>query len=258
MRKKPSPNRTEALTKILAYSIGGILLVLSTVLNTVACQPSPNIPPRNSPQPESKMLDNSWLNSIPCHPPCWEGITPGQTSVSEALQILRENPKFESIKTGIDPGAKGRGYIIWKWKENENEGEISFDPKLQDPTISLIRPGSSPINLGEVIAGFGEPTHAIGRAIRGPHLGEVIYNDLSIVYAKDGILLADESLPTGPHPNWSSATKFSVYFFNPTPDGIATATMAIGETPERLVPWEGMRDFEFYCRDGLLCKGEIP
>src|SRR5690349_8873700 len=43
-----------------------------------------------------------WLAGIPCAPPCWEGITPGQTTLPEALRILKANPAIDPTSVLTD------------------------------------------------------------------------------------------------------------------------------------------------------------
>jgi hypothetical protein len=33
-----------------------------------------------------------WLTGNPCAVPCWEGVTPGHTTVADAIKILNQNP----------------------------------------------------------------------------------------------------------------------------------------------------------------------
>src|SRR5688572_2209141 len=40
---------------------------------------------------ESIDLLTHWIDGIPCEPPCWQGITPGQTTAFQAVEILRSN-----------------------------------------------------------------------------------------------------------------------------------------------------------------------
>ncbi|HSQ18189.1 MAG TPA: hypothetical protein VLM83_10855, partial [Anaerolineales bacterium] len=44
-----------------------------------------------------EQLRNRWISGTPCAPPCWEGITPGQTSADEAIEILISNPMITNV-----------------------------------------------------------------------------------------------------------------------------------------------------------------
>lgn len=50
----------------------------------VAPSPYPTWP---TPTPEPTMLDNT-LYGVPCRPPCWNGLTPGQSTREEVVQVL--------------------------------------------------------------------------------------------------------------------------------------------------------------------------
>jgi hypothetical protein len=61
------------------------------------------------------VTDRSLFTGLPCAPPCWQGIVPGETTAEEAMQILRASPyvKQDNIeKTGTYALGALRAY--WK------------------------------------------------------------------------------------------------------------------------------------------------
>jgi hypothetical protein len=80
-----------------------------------------------------------WLQGIPCTPPCWEGVTPGQTTVRDAIRIWNDNP-------GIQPGSvvteeyryvPDAGTIKWKWRDGSPGGAASYQ-RSTPPIVDLI------------------------------------------------------------------------------------------------------------------------
>lgn len=127
------------------------LLVLVFLLS--ACVPIPNL--RN----EKFLKDDSLISGEPCDAPCWRGITPGETTWSEALVIIEDapdldNPESQTAQDGPQKGAQ--------WKPVD--GEACCQMFSEDgETVSLILLQLAPDKtLGQVIEARGEPTYAIG------------------------------------------------------------------------------------------------
>jgi DNA-binding beta-propeller fold protein YncE len=64
----------------------------------------------------------AWLNGKPCRVPCWEGITPGKTTVGEALVLLKQNPL-------IDPSS------VAVLSARDVQGTDGFDPKYYPDVV---------------------------------------------------------------------------------------------------------------------------
>ncbi len=66
------------------------------------------------------------LSDNPCSIPCWQGITPGETSSREAKAIIQNSPyiREETIEFGYNMDFGG---CTWNWKGHG---------KFQEPTIS--------------------------------------------------------------------------------------------------------------------------
>lgn len=87
---------------LVVISSGACVSMTKAPLSTLPVASSPVETARPSPSPtEMSSLTESalpedwsyrWLKGIPCRPPCWEGITPGQTTAREAEEILRQSP----------------------------------------------------------------------------------------------------------------------------------------------------------------------
>jgi len=58
---------------------------------------------------ETKLQDTSLLSGEPCEAPCWNGITPGETSYTDAWLLLESDERFygseEPKPDGEHPGS---------------------------------------------------------------------------------------------------------------------------------------------------------
>jgi hypothetical protein len=100
------------------------------------------VSPTNTPQPTPPVVAHNPLDTEPCMAPCWQNITPGETTLDQASQILGD---LEDV--GGCPAING--YIKCDWVVI-HAGD--------DGIVELIRMGpSETVTLGEVIALYGEP-----------------------------------------------------------------------------------------------------
>jgi len=124
----------------------GLLMILG-----VACQ-STNTPIASVTPESSINWWTSWLAQPVCKPPCWANITPGETSLKDALSILEKIPE-------ITITFKSQDGIDWQFKQPEDgAGTLS----AKNGVISFIRVGVSPekqLNLKEVVTTYGYPDY---------------------------------------------------------------------------------------------------
>jgi hypothetical protein len=98
--------------------------------------------------PEEEIL----FTQNPCSPPCWYGITPGETTRKEAFDILHELPFVDTID--IDTA----GNIGWQQigaSSDEGIGGIMFSGELVE-SINLRR-FITPLTVQQVIEFAGPP-----------------------------------------------------------------------------------------------------
>src|SRR5687767_12096092 len=90
-----------------------IALSLSTLMLT-ACgassdvSPTWPVSPTNTPLPSPSILAHNPLDTEPCKAPCWQNITPGETTLDQAAQILDD-------LGDLDGCAPYNGYISCDW-----------------------------------------------------------------------------------------------------------------------------------------------
>ena len=193
-----------------------------------------------------------WLKGIPCQPPCWEGITLGQTTGEEARERLKQNPLIASVETGTYDKYEG---LSWVWKDGTSGGYGYYSSQNANRYVYHIRPYYHTVfHLRDIIQSLGEPTHVIATGIRSPYEGNRVYYVTWIVYLSKGFVLYADG-------KYLDEDKLfgNLEFFTPTVDGLRLVMVGAGRHPEWLVPWQGFKDFDFYCRDatgGRECRGE--
>lgn len=196
----------------------------------------------------------NWLNGIPCRPPCWEGIVPGQTTISQTVAIVNQLPfvtdlEIHDATTTSSFAGMDRGVLSFNGSRDQIWGSVSY---YLSSTVYLIEVHYPSLLLAfqDVIDAYGEPSHVLAGADPDGGNDDTVYN-LEIVYIPQGFALvwigAGTSKPYF-RPNWRN---FYLYFFEPTLEGYALA-YGNPRVTEGLVPWRGMLSFDDYCQ-GTRC-----
>lgn len=210
-----------------------------------------NVP---SPTPMSILVSaEKWLRKTPCAPPCWEGITPGETSGAEARNILSQLPYVTAIEVyeGADSGYyQDKGEISWEGISGSG-GRIKY---YLPSTVYLITVDyNHRINLQDVTNAYGNPSHIRAAALPGIDDEAVTLYFLDVVYLSQGFALnwkgdgGTQKLTL--KPNWSN---FYLSFFEPIEAGFALA-WGNPSIIESLTQWRGLLSFDDYCK-GERCK----
>jgi hypothetical protein len=127
-----------------------LLLIVFALLAVAACQPPPLL---RDPQ---MLNDNSLVTGQPCSAPCWQGITPGETTWNDALTIVEDNPMFvdASVQEPADSTARAVEFNAAGGKRCC--GVYSDDGRTVTSVFTLLSPI---MKLGAVIEKYGEPTY---------------------------------------------------------------------------------------------------
>jgi hypothetical protein len=193
-------------------------------------------------------LRQRWLNEIPCAPPCWEGVTPGVTTATEAEGILRVNTMFTRLDTLVSPlPGVNTGFINFRFIVVDDTGttiewggDMLFDSKSESQYIYIIRNCFPPTRLSELIAAFGEPSHvnALYDDQRTPNTWQ-----LYVIWMSLGLQM--RAAGETPYPVINENLEFfSAEYFQPGLEGYARG-MGINWVGS-LVEWKGYADFELY------------
>ncbi len=250
--------------KRLLYLHGCVIVLALTALGLGACVSPPGVPgtttsvkptssPTRHPLPTkpSPLADwpYRWLKGVPCRPPCWEGVTPGHTAATEAVETLRQSPVIATAEITSSPLVTEMGVVIWSWvgKEGREGGQAIFHAQEPSSPIYYLHPYlPASFSLGDVIQAYGEPSHIIAKAFPRPDSEGFDY-DLRILYRSHGFILLDGGAIK---PTLNADTLFgSVVFFALNDEGLRAALAGAADHPEWVVPWQGMKDFDYYCTD---------
>jgi hypothetical protein len=236
MLKLKFRNFHDPLTKIvILFLISGLLMFTYKYLN----RPIP-----------ISFQDRSWLDGVPCSPPCWYGLVPGQSSESDVIAVLTDLD-FIEIKSIHTAAAQFFDTSLEEYVPAVYI-EVALKMKMKDRgTInfliaddSLKRIGESlnyDISLQEVVDAIGEPdsiTSIEQPQIRGKPFCEIeifwIEEQMSVLYAyseKDTWVEYCEEILEGGLVN-PSETVLSIRLWD-----ISSKFDLI--RPNEIVPWPG-------------------
>ncbi|NIN64989.1 MAG: hypothetical protein GTO63_09870 [Anaerolineae bacterium] len=109
---------------------------------------------------ESPPLDMSLLTGEPCEPPCWQGLTPGESTLQEVNEFMRTS-RFVDPQTvdrsQLDRGGQPVGLIIW-WLSTVGGGRGYNSFSIEDGVLNYmtIYP-DYPLTLERLIERYGPP-----------------------------------------------------------------------------------------------------
>jgi len=173
----------------------------------------------------------------------------GHTTAAEAVETLRQSPCIATAEITSSPLVAEMGVVVWSWvgKEGREGGQAIFH--AQDPSgpIYYLHPYlPASFRLGDVIQTYGEPSHIIAKAFPRPDSEGFDY-DLRILYRSQGFILLDGGAIK---PVLNADTLFEgVIFFALNNEGLQAALGGAADHPEWVVPWQGMKDYDYYCTD---------
>jgi hypothetical protein len=219
-------------------------------------------PLHDKPQPSTDWMRN-WLHSIPCSAPCWEGITPGQTRVIDAVEQLNQSALVTRLRLHERLNADDDDQVFWDWIAQDAGGGSFHYP--QQPGSQIIA-GTRVVfptlfRLQEIVTAYGSPSHIVPSAavFRDPHSTQatVVYN-LVVIYLSRGfyLTLSDPS-PVKPILSPDLLLHGDVTFFTPTSAGLNAAVPPGWWDSTDLVPWQGFQDFDWYCQQAKTSPHQV-
>jgi hypothetical protein len=153
-----------------------LLLSFITILVTilVACAPPVNL------REENNLKDTSLLSGEPCEAPCWNNITPGETSYRDAKIIVEDDTKLKNVtEPEIEEGQTVKAFTF-----SGGDGPVCCQLIAEDGvTINSMLLFLSPdISLGEIIEKYGDPTYVVGEAVNEEQASlALIYPDTPMI-----------------------------------------------------------------------------
>ena len=153
-------------------------LILIVMFFAAACAPPPAL------RDDTLLHDDSLITGEPCAAPCFRGITPGETRLSNALTIIEDDSEFTNIQT---QGPEDDNPVVQvSWQQGE-EGQPCCQLVAQDgETVSLMFLRTAPDHvLSEFIEAHGEPEYLAGQDFTEDQaIMSLVYPDVPmIVYA---------------------------------------------------------------------------
>lgn len=214
--------------------------------------PAP-IPPAPTEMPTPPEWSTRWLRGRPCWAPCWEGVTPGLTTVEEAVAIWSQNPLLAHVMVVDSDVPPPHSWIQWEWQP-EPAGMDGGGASIAQEGGSIVQIYPHypvPLAFREVQAVYGEPSHVVaGKWFSGAST----YYSLWLVYLPQGLVLPVYAASHREAPLLGAGMAVEApVFFEPSSAGLVRAFGL--PAANQLLPWQGYRDFDFYCRtaDGGPC-----
>jgi hypothetical protein len=138
----PSLNATQPVT-------------LSIPTSTPTLEPSVTTTPRST---LSAIELENYFGTPSCPWPCWQGITPGITTSSEALQSIKHSPMVEAKSIKVEGSTTGSGRADWHWKMSDQQPEAAGNMEWKNGIIRSVGLGGYPsISIGQIIQRLGPP-----------------------------------------------------------------------------------------------------
>lgn len=212
-------------------------LLLSSILLVffAACSPPPELR-------DSKMWhDRSLITGEPCAAPCWQGITPGETTWTEAQNIVPTisgvidlQTQEQENETGLTIGS------VWRTNESEqyccavvaNIGEAVDDEDVVDYIQVRLAPD---VTLGELIEAHGEPAYVVN--------GEEVSEDQAyIILLYPDIPIIAYAFVAGAATGTMSASSEIIFVVYVTPEAMENEVIR----NSNLQVWDGYQSFSYY------------
>jgi hypothetical protein len=178
-------------------------------------------------------IDTFLLNDENCQIPCWNSITPGVTTRSEAMSALAEMADIENFSSTA-------GNLYFKYKQERVQIFIDSTTQIVE-TIDLELDETS---LGKIVDVFGEPEY-LSFMMDGAWI-------ILIHYPKTGQYFLGPCQTTLFGNAWkvSPNTKITMAFLlSPTVDEARRNRLLFGDASERVkdgfIDWDGYKNYPF-------------
>lgn len=199
-------------------------------------------------------LVDSLFSDVPCAAPCWQGIVPGETSRSQAMQILRTNPYVRSDSLE-EAGTIEAGGVTWWWSIPGRRLQSSVLWKndiVQEITLGL----TYNLTVDQVVSRFGPP-ESLDAGVGG--VPEHQYWIINLYYPDQGIQFKAYTSEFSSLLEPSTEVGVVMYFVPTSLEERVANTYAYGEKDESgqyivvshimnlMRPWRGYGElFEVY------------
>lgn len=151
-----------------------LIFIVLIVFLLAACAPTINL------LDENNLKDTSLLSGEPCSAPCWNGITPGETTFRDAMIIVEDDGRFKNVKeVESEEETEERLFGFSEGDANVCCQIYSREGDVVESMLFLLAPE---MTLGEVIDKYGEPTYLTGEEVAEEQaIMFLVYPDLPLV-----------------------------------------------------------------------------
>jgi hypothetical protein len=131
------------------------------------------------------------IQDTSCSPPCWKGITPGQTTRQETLSILNALPEVD--QSTIRPMSVVNVNDSYYWDFIPHTGDIWARVFIDQDIVFAVNffPDKKGLPLGTAIQYLGEPEKILVIWVNGDKSFVTIYS----IYQSKGVVLASLIMP---------------------------------------------------------------
>ncbi len=149
------------------------LVVIGLTFVVAACSPPPEL--RND-----ELLHNpSLVTGDPCAVPCWNGITPGETSFQDAWTILEDSPDLTNVSSEDveDPNAR-----VLSWQEGDGQ-PCCWLLSEDGETVTMMSLATAPdVSIGDFVEVHGEPSYVSGAPVSDNQaVMMLVYPDIPLI-----------------------------------------------------------------------------
>ncbi|MCY3780279.1 MAG: thioredoxin domain-containing protein [Chloroflexi bacterium] len=144
---------------------GGLPLEMLTAL--VDGAPGLSIgPPERSLLNDSFLKDSSLIDGEPCAPPCWNNITPGETDMATALELLASTENLHIVQA-VDSG--------FLFQSGDGEPCCQVTSRDDGTVASILLQFAPETGLGDLLSVHGEPMYVTGQSFSDKEALIVLY-----------------------------------------------------------------------------------
>jgi hypothetical protein len=154
-----------------------------------------------------------WLEIQTCRTACWEGVVPGLTSLSEAVDIAERHPLTDPRKTNTRDAKAGAREIWWNLGD-QAQARVRIGhavPAVADPGVvdSIVVKLDADSTISDVFSALGDPSHVEATAVMNLYLRQNM-KSLSYIWAARGVAIevANPGQATGFKPNDAADARY--------------------------------------------------
>jgi len=185
------------------------------------------------------------LDQYECNPPCWEGITPGQTTSTIGFGFLSGVPEISQSTLARIDNEKGIGYYAWHFTQRtaEDYGRAYFD---NDSIYIINLDLKRKLPLSRFIEEFGEPDivipHSCWAETKWEHV-VVLYQDIGIALVSFDPWIRPERSSVNIQPKFKIE---EVFYYDPLSFYIPGTFYKISDSPDIELVKENLQDWHGY------------